>query len=518
MSSQLTFSYGKVLTLCITGRNNVLCLKQQLQRLALLDPGVLERLEIIIIDNDSTDGTSTAVKQFEGRVPFTYVCNTDNLSRDNSFTFSLNQAIAVRSKYIWLLDARNVVRVEHFETFLDMLDNKEFGLVHLVGDGKHSKPSATYVDIDDFLSAVSLGIIDTSRNLIRTDYIRGYNPREFGAGSGIPAVPLLLHVALSAKQNVMYYPLLFDDARIDFIAESRDPVRAYAKNLLAVYDAYEDEKRSVSISPATVMKIKSKVSDYLLPLIMRLFVLRKGVKGLEAKACRQTIKQELSWRPFVSVLKWSVSPKVWGRVFGVLAKVLHKVLVFILALFTMLICNVVVARAFRSLKNSLTTYRFRYRVKTGKRCRVESPVVVEGINVRIGTDFSAKPGLILECVNTGNYTPKITVGDFVSIERNVRISAIRNVTIGNNVMIGQDVIITDFQQGKTDTETLHIVPADRQPVTRGSVVIEDNVIIGPRAVILSGVTIGKGAVIGVGAVVTRDVPPLAVAKGVPARF
>ncbi|MGN1214453.1 MAG: acyltransferase, partial [Bacteroidaceae bacterium] len=435
-----------------------------------------------------------------------------------SFTFSLNQAIAARSKYIWMLDARNVVRVEHFETFLEMLDNKEFGLVHLVGGGRHSKDSATYVDVDDFLSDVSMGIIDTSRNLIRTDYIRGYNPREFGAGTGIPAVPLLMHVALSAKQNMIYYPLLFDDARIDFISEARDPIRAYAKNLLAVYDAYEDDKRNVSISPATVMKIKSKVSDYLLPLIMRLFVLRKSVKGLEAKSCRQTIKQGLGWRPLVSVMKWCVSPKVWGRVFGVLAKVLRKVFTFILALFTMLICNVVVTRALRSMKNSLVTYRFRYRVKVGKRCSVESPVVVEGRNVRIGTDFSAKPGLILECVNTGNYTPKISVGDFVSIERNVRISAIRNVTIGNNVMIGQDVIITDFQRGKTDIETFHIVPADRQLVTRGSVVIEDNVVIGPRAIILAGVTIGKGAVIGAGAVVTRDVPPYAVAKGVPARF
>ena len=41
--------------------------------------------------------------------------------------------------------------------------------------------------------------------------------------------------------------------------------------------------------------------------------------------------------------------------------------------------------------------------------------------------------------------------------------------------------------------------------------------IGVNAVILPGVTIGRGAVVGAGAVVTRDVPALAVAAGVPAR-
>jgi acetyltransferase-like isoleucine patch superfamily enzyme len=41
--------------------------------------------------------------------------------------------------------------------------------------------------------------------------------------------------------------------------------------------------------------------------------------------------------------------------------------------------------------------------------------------------------------------------------------------------------------------------------------------VGVNAAILPGVTIGKGAIIGAGAVVTRDVPPFAIAAGVPAR-
>ena len=48
------------------------------------------------------------------------------------------------------------------------------------------------------------------------------------------------------------------------------------------------------------------------------------------------------------------------------------------------------------------------------------------------------------------------------------------------------------------------------------IVIEDDVWIGRRAIIMGGVTIGKGAVIGAGSVVTKDVPPYCVAAGNPA--
>ena len=60
-------------------------------------------------------------------------------------------------------------------------------------------------------------------------------------------------------------------------------------------------------------------------------------------------------------------------------------------------------------------------------------------------------------------------------------------------------------------------PIMEGPIRTAPVHIEQGADIGARAVILPGVRIGRGAVVGAGAVVTRDVPPLAVVAGVPAR-
>ena len=49
------------------------------------------------------------------------------------------------------------------------------------------------------------------------------------------------------------------------------------------------------------------------------------------------------------------------------------------------------------------------------------------------------------------------------------------------------------------------------------VLIEDDVWIGARAIILPGLRIGKGAIVGAGSVVTKDVPPYAICVGNPAR-
>ena len=53
--------------------------------------------------------------------------------------------------------------------------------------------------------------------------------------------------------------------------------------------------------------------------------------------------------------------------------------------------------------------------------------------------------------------------------------------------------------------------------SKGPIIVRDDVWIGMNAIVLSGVEIGQGAVIAAGAVVTSDIPPYAIAAGVPAK-
>ena len=54
-------------------------------------------------------------------------------------------------------------------------------------------------------------------------------------------------------------------------------------------------------------------------------------------------------------------------------------------------------------------------------------------------------------------------------------------------------------------------------VSKGNIIVDDDVWIGYRAIIMSGVHIGQGAIVAAGAVVTKDVPPYAIVGGVPAK-
>ncbi|MDA3799470.1 MAG: acyltransferase [Kiritimatiellae bacterium] len=92
---------------------------------------------------------------------------------------------------------------------------------------------------------------------------------------------------------------------------------------------------------------------------------------------------------------------------------------------------------------------------------------------------------------------------------NVNIRCKKNIKIGDNVAISHDVTIMDSDGG----HSLDYVGYQ----AFSPVVIEDNVWIGSRAMILKGVTIGKGAVIAAGAVVTKNVPPNTLVAGVPAK-
>jgi acetyltransferase-like isoleucine patch superfamily enzyme len=115
------------------------------------------------------------------------------------------------------------------------------------------------------------------------------------------------------------------------------------------------------------------------------------------------------------------------------------------------------------------------------------------------------------------FMPEIIIGNNVAIGDDSHITAINKIEIGNFVLIGKKITITDNAHGKSDFELLSLPPAVRPLYSEGPVIIEDGVWIGDKATILPNVRIGRNAIIGANAVVTRDIPANSVAVGIPAK-
>lgn len=120
---------------------------------------------------------------------------------------------------------------------------------------------------------------------------------------------------------------------------------------------------------------------------------------------------------------------------------------------------------------------------------------------------------------TGNIVPvefvahrgaRIVIGDYTFINYGSSISAFELVTIGRHCLLGHYTFIID--NSEHDVRQHNMLPPSKP------VVIEDHVWIGSRVIVLPGVHIGHHAVIGAGSVVTKDIPPLCVAAGNPARI
>jgi len=105
----------------------------------------------------------------------------------------------------------------------------------------------------------------------------------------------------------------------------------------------------------------------------------------------------------------------------------------------------------------------------------------------------------------------LEIGDRSFINYGGSISAMSSVSIGADATIGPHCLILDNDFHELDPGRRNEMPASRP------VVLEQNVWLGARVIVLPGVRIGKNSAIGAGSVVTKDIPPDVVAAGVPAR-
>ncbi|MEZ2334978.1 DapH/DapD/GlmU-related protein [Mucilaginibacter sp. RCC_168] len=160
--------------------------------------------------------------------------------------------------------------------------------------------------------------------------------------------------------------------------------------------------------------------------------------------------------------------------------------------------------------------------KVGENFSVQYPMNHVGLKfISIDNNFSCFSRLRLEAFDKhldNSYTPIVNIGANVSINFDCHIACINNIEIGNNVLIASKVFITDHSHGEINTLALETPPSARKVVSKGPVIIEDNVWIGEGVAILSNVTIGKNSIIGANAVVTKSFPENSLIGGNPAKL
>lgn len=139
-------------------------------------------------------------------------------------------------------------------------------------------------------------------------------------------------------------------------------------------------------------------------------------------------------------------------------------------------------------------------------CRLLRQWLAKGMLDHAGVDITIERGASF---GSGG---GISVGDHSGIGLNCYMQS--PVMIGNNVMMGPDVLIftSNHRYSRLDIPMIQQGHSSPKPVRIG-----DDVWIGSRVIILPGAVIGSGSVIGAGSVVRGVIPEMSIALGNPAQ-
>ena len=139
--------------------------------------------------------------------------------------------------------------------------------------------------------------------------------------------------------------------------------------------------------------------------------------------------------------------------------------------------------------------------------------------ISVGNNVMLHNGLWMAVYKTDVFAdPKIKIGSNVCINYNCQITAINEILIGDNVIMGSNVLITDHSHGDLTKKDFALPPINRQLYSKGPVKINQNVWIGAGAVILPNVTIGENSIVAANSLLYSSFPPNSLIAGNPARL
>ena len=164
-------------------------------------------------------------------------------------------------------------------------------------------------------------------------------------------------------------------------------------------------------------------------------------------------------------------------------------------------------------------YRLSRFVNLGEKFIINRYITIaHGENIVIGNYARIFKDVIIATHPLNNHIPKIIIGDGCYLGESTHITCCNRIEIGNHLLTGRRVTITDNSHGQSTITDLMIPPLQRTICSKGIIKIGNNVWLGDNVIVLPNVVIGDGCIVGANTVVTNSIPPYCVAVGNPMRI
>jgi lipopolysaccharide O-acetyltransferase len=162
----------------------------------------------------------------------------------------------------------------------------------------------------------------------------------------------------------------------------------------------------------------------------------------------------------------------------------------------------------------------RTKIFYGKARLIRFPFDIRGRKyIDLGIKLTTGIGCRLEAFSD-NGQKTMRFGKNIHLNDYVHICSMKDVYIGNNVLMASHIYISDNSHGNykgSEYDTSPEISPINRPYYISPINIADNVWIGEGVVVLPGVSIGQGSIVGANSVVTENIESYTIAVGAPAK-
>lgn len=266
------------LTIAIPTYNRATYLKECLESLYLSLPKNKADIEILVIDNHSTDNTEKIIQTFNKQLHIKYIKNKTNIGPDENFKRCISEA---GSKYVWIFGDDDIFFKDSIKYILNILkENASIGLIHLKAqnfqdkneplDDKFNFTHIKYTSKNKFIKNVHTNITFISANIFNKSLLSDVRLKDI-PNNNLGQVYWNMVSVVKSEVNIYCDTHIFGARQ--FNSGNYNFCEVFGKNFLDILDLTKDKYDTNSIItiikkrllifyyPANIIRLKNNLSQ-----------------------------------------------------------------------------------------------------------------------------------------------------------------------------------------------------------------------------------------------------------------